>query len=551
MANEPLPNQVPDIALPDLKKKQKEKKKAGAAWGSGGQGAEAFEGATGGLGRGAASAAARAAAAAGEAALEGAVSEAGFVARLLAGLSEFGATLVGRAVLTALAALIIGGGGYMVYKALGYGAKTGQSALDLGGIASNLRVHSDDASGLDMARGAGRGSLNFQDGKAGEAAKAGEAGKDGEKAKDGEEGKPGEAPKDNADTAFGERPNQDRLAHNLSGAKLSSDLGGGGNGSAFASNAKGKFNDPLGYGRTSVDKGKAAALRRVGATGNRALNLGRRGIRANRALGQLKTMAPMGAAMTTAATADEAGQAATTQFEGASPIGASAPTTPGGLDGTNPVTPTTPSTPPCTSSDPNACGYAVPGYTDDTKALGQLVQQAHDQIQQAITWLLVAAVTCLALEAIAAIWFGTCCAFIGAIIMAIAILVAVLAIVMCIVMGQMIKQMAEQMKQAGAALGTDGQPSPQANEIADKVSSMGDDITTGGWSSVFAGIGGFMAADKVSHENDALQDMANGLEQKGNTPVDTSQECTDSNKADCSTSRDHRGSGSTTDHRTP
>lgn len=520
--NEPLPNQVPDIALPDLKKKQKEKKKAGAAW-SGGQGAEAFEGATGGVGRGAASAAARAAAMAAEGALETAGSEMGLIARLAS-------TLLGKVVLAFAAAAMIGGIAAIAAMIMNRGGQASNAGPNLGGIADNMRVHRDgDASGLDMAKGSGRGDLKFDDGKNNNAKPA-----DGDKPKDGEQPKDGAGPDNNGaptdGTAgdLGERPNQDRLAHNLSGAKLSDGLGGNfGSGNVFGGNNKvgaGFSRSPLGFGKSAAaDHGKSGALTRANMSGSHRLNLGRRGIKSNKALGQLRSMAPLGGAMTTAATADEAAQTATTQFEGANPAGAQAPQGPASVSGTNPVNPTGPNPGNvCNSEDPSTCGYTMPKCSkgdptcDRTAGIEALVKQAQDQIQSAITLLIITGIICLAIEATALIWYATgCCAFVGAILWAIAILIAVCCIVACIIMGQMIKGMADQIRQAGAALGTDGKPSPQAEDMAQTISGMGDDITNGGWSSVFFGIGGFMAASSVSDSNQHLQDEANQIEQQG------------------------------------
>lgn len=512
MANE-LPNEVPNIPIPDLKKKEKEKKKAGAAWGSGGN-AGAFEGATGGVGQGVGRAAASAARAAlmsaGEGAAEMGVSEgAGFFGRFLA-------TTMGKVVAAIVAALAIGAAG-MIAAALFGANKAAKNGPDLGGIASNMRVHGDgDASGLDMARGAGRGDLKFEDGaKNGAPAKADEAkpadpNGDGKGAGDNKDGTPGDGNANgNGDNNGSE--NKDTLAHNLSGAKLSDGLGskfGGGN--VFGGSNKigqGFSRSPLGFGKSTANRGKAGSLQKIAGHGDRSLNLGRRGIRNSRALGSLRAMAPMGSGMRNATTTEEASSAGLGQFEGSTPgVGTQAPAGPPGGTVT-PPTPTgldgTPQTPP------------TPNPSPDNTPWKDLVKQAHDTADTATNWILAASIICTALFALALIWLATgCCAWVAAIIFAILAIFAAIALAVIHMYGDQLHQLAQSIKGMGGTSQQGGKS--EAEDISKMIDQISTDVNSLGYMDlIVAGAGGYGVYAKVSADNDALQKLGDSLDKNG------------------------------------
>ncbi|MDE2141770.1 MAG: hypothetical protein KGJ84_05095 [Elusimicrobia bacterium] len=335
--------------IPNLKKKEKkEKKKAGAAW-SGGQGAGEFAGATGGNGaRAAASAASAAGGAMGEgagmlgaeaaaqAAAEAAAAEGGGIfagiSRFLAGIaeslgmgevwaaaSEFMATLtstvLGKVIVAAAAMLMAAVVGLIGYALLKGGADGSMAMPDLGGITDNMKIR---GSGADRLGVASNGELNFGSGKTNAPAKTEAKAADESKADD--KKAPADKGDGSGDAAGAGMPPADRLAHNLSGAKLSSSLGGDfGNKNIFAGGNTPKFDlSKTGMPHLpAISKGKLgqklASGRRASAT---ARTVGR--AKSSRAIGQLKMakgMSMIGADAANAGNAENAAEAANGAFD--------------------------------------------------------------------------------------------------------------------------------------------------------------------------------------------------------------------------------------------
>lgn len=189
--------------IPALKKK--ERRKAGVAWGGGAPGANTFTGAR---------AAASAAGAGTAAAVPGA-------STLAAGGGWLASLLAGKAAALG-AALVLGGAGLLGYAYWRSGAasragSTGVAAL--GGLTSSVSTRGDAASRRVAV--AGGGDLRFEgDAPAAKPAQPAPAAEEApDKAADGESAFEDDRPSLDGVTA------QDRLAHNLSGAKLSSNLG--------------------------------------------------------------------------------------------------------------------------------------------------------------------------------------------------------------------------------------------------------------------------------------------------------------------------------------
>lgn len=370
MATPELPNQVPDVAIPDLKKKEKERKKAGAAYGAGEGAGGSFNGATGGSGAGAsaaraAAAAARGAGAAGVGAEAGAAAgaswggfgsfgawlanvfggEATFLGRLIAQIMS---SMIGQVVVAAVAAMMIGGAAIAAAAALGFigGGNRGASmAANLGAIASNIRVHRDGGStGLEYAARSSGGQLKFDTGvkKPADAPKT-----DTKDQQAGDQANGGTPTPDSLERTgmLGGGAGRDRLDHNLSGAKLSTSLGSGGFGGKdiFAGNGPKIGNMDRGklgasFGANAARNGTTAKMTKRNMAGSKSIAMTRR-LRAgdSKALGQLRSMAPLNADMRKGTTATESNaQAAQTQWEGAQPTGATPPSMP---DGSTPATP--------------------------------------------------------------------------------------------------------------------------------------------------------------------------------------------------------------------
>lgn len=233
---------APAANIPDLKKKEKERKKAGAAW-SGARGAASeFSGATGGtVARAAASAAGAAGEGAAELAADAAVNGGGIfgsIARFFASIAEslgmgeawaaFTASAFGRMAIAAAAFLMVAAAGILGYSMLKGNGRAGLGTPDLGAIADSMHVHFGGGDRLGVNS---KGELRFDPLSAAKTAAAPPP--TDKKAAD---EKP--APDVKADADAQKPVPGGFLAHNLSGAQLSSSLGGDfGSKNIFAGNS--------------------------------------------------------------------------------------------------------------------------------------------------------------------------------------------------------------------------------------------------------------------------------------------------------------------------
>jgi hypothetical protein len=379
--------------LPDLKKKEKERKKAGVAW-SFGQKAGSFEGALGANGaRSAASAAARAASQAFEAVgsraatwigrlLERALGTTGWLARLISPLmgSAFG-ELAAALMLAGALAGVVGAGLYAAAMLMGLGdAPKGGISPELGALSDTLRPKGAGVGGLDYLRGKG---LYGEAAKNTETQKAPPTDKETAKQDD---------PATNTELD-GQRPSgyTDRLAHNLSGAKLSSSLGGEfGKGNIFAGNSPkfGGIANGLGLSRTGQAKGKTSGLRNPAKQRTVARGRGM-GLKSPRAIGQLKGANALSGQAINGPTTEAASTLAHDAFDGhispnapppISPLDSPSPTpspTPGPMPGPTPSPtplPTPTPIPTCVESATNPCN--VSPWQPDLDQIKQLAAMA-------------------------------------------------------------------------------------------------------------------------------------------------------------------------------
>lgn len=376
MANNEDVNQAnqgaPAADIPDLKKKEKERKKAGAAWSGAKPGGGSFSGATGGsVARAAASASSASGAAAGAAQAAGA----SWLSSTIAALT---ATAMGKMMVAAGVAIFLAGAGLVGYAMLHGGAGGAGGVGDLGAISSSMKVRSGDVDRTGFV--ASNGEIMFDPIKAAEAKKAAAE----EKAP---EDKTAEAPvpPDPTADAAGMGGNRPGLEHNLSGAKLSSSLGGGfGGKNIFAGNsAAPKFNDSL--AKTTIkggEKGRLSASRSA-RTGRTVKGGKAKSMKANKAFGQLKVakgMSALGAgtsategAAATAANAFDGGQGAGNVVGAPSPSGTvDSPSTPNGApDMTGPSV----ATPDGVAVDPDT-SQALEGIAALAKAAGEMKKKA-------------------------------------------------------------------------------------------------------------------------------------------------------------------------------
>ncbi len=149
----------PAANIPDLKKKEKERKKAGAAWRGTPGAAGDFSGAVGGSGAAGAAASAAASAAAEGAGLLGAEAGGGFFAGIMRFLAGLAGTLLGKLAMAAAAFLMMAAAGLLGYEMMkGKGGDASVGTPNLGGIADSLHVHEggDDRTGVDS-----KGDIRF------------------------------------------------------------------------------------------------------------------------------------------------------------------------------------------------------------------------------------------------------------------------------------------------------------------------------------------------------------------------------------------------------
>jgi hypothetical protein len=381
---------APAADIPDLKKKDKERKRAGATWsGVRGGGASDFAGATGGNG-------ARAAASAASASLSSAAAEAvivaeettGLWATFLRGFAYVTSTMLGKMAVGAAAALLVAGAGLLGFSLLKGDNTASVGAPDLGGITDSMRVRKggDDRMGV-----ASKGELRFDLLSAAKPAAAPPA-----EAKKGEEPPPPEAPaKTDADVS---KLASDQLAHNLAGAKLSSNLGGDfGNKNIFAGNSAAPK-----FGATNVaasslkkfnpSKGQLGAMKASTARGiptRRTIG----SARTQKAIGQLKMAKGMSILGATAGSNEGASANALGAFDQQQTNGGNLATigAPGG-DSVNPsgnsapdtTMPTAPATPPSTGTDP--------GLQNSLDQISALANKAMADMQMGIMLMIIGAI---------------------------------------------------------------------------------------------------------------------------------------------------------------
>lgn len=404
----------PEADIPDLKKRQeKERKRGGAAWGLRGGSKSPFSGAAGG---------ARSAASAASAAQSAALAPAG--GGLLASLT---ATAMGKAALGLGAVLVLGGAGLYAFGML----KGGDAAMGgpaLGGIASSMRVR---AGGGDRIGVASKGEIRFDP-----VAKPAPAPVKEEAPKD--ETAAAEALPGAGDEAAAAR---DQLAHNLSGAKLSSSLGGafggknifGGSGSAAP-----KFNEALSKVSIKGAKpGKSTAMKRAPrATGSQRRVARIRSNSAMRQLGLTRQMslnaARAGSIEGAAATASDAFNQQSSQGGGINAEGDGDTVVPPGGD---PDTPTVPNV-----DDPTGTGVDE-HLQNMMNQIGQLADSAR-QMQQMGTMMMVLGVALIAIGSRFLPW--------GAVLMAIGAMIVAFGMSM----KNQAKQMADMAKQMGQVVAT-------------------------------------------------------------------------------------------------
>lgn len=431
---------APAADIPDLKKKEKERKKAGAAW-SGARGAAGeFTGATGGtVSRAAASAAG---AMAEGAAAVGAEAGGGFLAglsRFLAGLTS---TLLGKLAVAAAAFLLMAGAGLVGYALLKGGGNGDVGGLSLGAISDSMRVR---AGGNDRMGVASNGELRFDP-----LAKNAPPAQKTEEAKP-EEKKPDVEPKPDADTAKGGLAGQDKLAHNLSGAKLSSSLGGDfGNKNIFAGNsAAPKFGDALAKGglpKFGAQKGKLGGMQAKTPQGTTtARSIGK--AKTSRAIGQLKMAKGMSMLGAQAGSVEAAAAASQGAFDQQQTNGG-ALNTPGGPGGTvNPVGGGAPDTSMPTAPTAPTGSAVDPGLQNALDQIGSMADTARQMQQNGIMLMGIGA----ALIVVGAIMVANAAESFG--LTAIIGMMLIMLGGMLVGMGMMMMQMAQMMSQMAKSMG--------------------------------------------------------------------------------------------------
>ncbi|MBI3566165.1 MAG: hypothetical protein HY079_13280 [Elusimicrobia bacterium] len=430
---------APAADIPDLKKKDKERKRAGAAW-SGARGAAGdFTGATGGTVSRAAASAASAAAEGAAVGLEASGGVFGGLSRFLAGLTS---TLLGKVAVAAAAFMMMAGAGLVGYSLL-KGGDAGLGVPNLGGISNSMKVR---AGGNDRMGVASNGELRFDPLKPNAPAQE----KKAEPAK--AEETPATDLKDHVDAdAAKSVAGQDKLAHNLSGAKLSSSLGGefGGKNIFGGNNAAApKFNDGMAkvsLPKMGAQKGKLGGMQSKTPKGTASTRNVARG-KTSRAIGQLrlaKGMSMLGAQAGSAEGASSSAQGAFDQGQtqggelntpGAPGDGTVAPNGVGAPDVSMPSTPDTPT------------GYGVdPGLQNALNQIGSMADAARQMQQQGEQMLIIgAAIMIIGYALIDVVWTAA----IGAVIIAIGAMIMGMGYMMM----QMAKQMAEMAKSMGSAL---------------------------------------------------------------------------------------------------
>jgi hypothetical protein len=225
-------------------------------------------------------------------------------------LASMASTVLGKMILAAAALMIMAVAGLLGYALLKGNGDGSLGMPDLGGITDNMKIHGSDGDRLGVAS---NGELNFGGNNTNAApkaeAKAEDAKADDKKAPDADKG---DVP------SGGAAGSGDQLAHNLSGAKLSSSLGGDfGNKNIFAGGSTPKFD----ISKTGMPKLPAVSKGTLSkgmsrTSGARAGNpIMGRGAKSSRAIGQLKMAKGMSVLGAGAATPEQAAAAANGAFD--------------------------------------------------------------------------------------------------------------------------------------------------------------------------------------------------------------------------------------------
>ena len=495
--NEQEPAAVPSADIPDLKKREKERKKAGIGWGGNpGAGGTGFQGAVGGSGQ---AAAARAAASAAARAGGQAAVQAGRSA-LMNSVSSFMATAAGKMVAAVLALGVIGGGAAVLMS--GGGRTAGAGGAELGGISSNINTKRAGRSGLDYAKGQGAGMLKAED--------AGKAGQGAEKT--GETGKTEDAGKtEMADTMDrdGIQKTQDGgptdlMENNMKGAKLSEDLGKNFGGKSVFSANGGRFGNALPRDKIKAfsvpqksGKGGTMVARNLNASRNMTL----RGLKSNRALGQLRGMSSLNSKIKgQGSTADESNAAmASTQFESTQIDGGQAPTGPDGQTSANPDLGGGGGAACNDGFYPNASGQCVeiPNQGGINVSPWQAPwDQAMMLINQAIKMLWIASILYAIFWTLYLFFLPIPdCSDFGIQLVFFVIALGILAMFtkMCIDLANQVMEMGDQINKAK------GEP------MGDKIKDIGKDLKTGAYLAILYGVGGAVFASKAQSKLNNLQ----------------------------------------------
>jgi uncharacterized membrane protein YuzA (DUF378 family) len=472
MANNEDVNQAnqgaPAADIPDLKKKEKERKKAGAGWGGAKPGGGSFSGATGGAGaRAAASAASSLGGAAGAAGAAG-VAEAAGASWLSSMIASLTATVLGKAILAAgVAAFLVGAGlfGYAMLNGGGAGGAGGMGG-DLGALSSSMKIRGDGGDRTGYV--ASNGEIMFDPLKAAEAKKAA-----AEKAPEDKGAGDAVPPGQTADAAGkGSGFNRPGLDHNMSGTKLSSSLGGGFGGKNIfsGSNAAPKFNENM--AKTNIkggDKGRLSAARKT-TTGRTVAGGKAKGMKANKAFGQLKVAKGMSTQGASIGGAEGARTAATSAFDGQTGGSGNVVGGPTGGAGTSPVaTPSGPGGAPDMTA-PNVetptGAFADPNTAAMLGAIAAMAKKAGEMKKQAEKLMMMG----IALIILGAILWGP----IGAIVAAIGAMLVGMSIMMSS-MADMMKGMADSMSEGLAARTTDTKQNEINKYCIQKAYSEGSD----------------------------------------------------------------------------
>lgn len=296
---------TPAVDIPDLKKKEEEERKGGGVlWRSPKAGGTGLGEAAGGA-RAAASSAARWAAS---------TSGRGLGA-LLSGLAS---TFLGKVFLAAAVSLLLGGAAAVLKK---MSAKAGAGGPSLGGVSSGLNVR---RGGMDRMLAYGKGLFS---GQASSGSRQGQPAGGQNEASSGAAQKAAVPPVADigAIIAESERSAGQRggLPHDLSGAKLSSQLGGSSASQSSPSGLSGVLPGDAGALGSGSGGGGKGALSKMPAGGARAVLGSRRsvqGARSKRAIGQLKLAQNLTSGLA-GATQEGARTMAADAFDGGKTIG--------------------------------------------------------------------------------------------------------------------------------------------------------------------------------------------------------------------------------------